>query len=427
MNLSIETTKFTADILIVDDKLENIRFLSDFLSTQHYQVRKAISGQAALTAVKTISPDLILLDINMPGMSGYEVCEKLKNNPETSSIPIIFLSAGSDLGDKVRAFQLGGIDYITKPFQLEEVLIRVQTQLMLRELQKQLEEKNVKLNRALDSLKKAQMTLIQKEKMATLKKVVAGVAHEINNPLSFISCNIKPVREYTSHLLTLIELYQQKYSDTDPEIEDFIQEIDLDFLVSDFNKIINSMENGAERISTVILALRIFTRLDESGVKQINVHECIDITLTLLRHRLDSRGVREIIEIQKEYEKLSLITCYAEQLSQVIFNLLCNAIDAVELKLKNNAYQSCSPQISIRTQIVNDNQLLISIKDNGVGITKENQACLFEPFFTTKPAGQGIGLGLATSRGIIEELHRGSLTYCSQADEGTEFFIQIPL
>ena len=197
--------------------------------------------------------------------------------------------------------------------------------------------------------------------------------------------------------------------------------------VSDFNKIINSMENGAERISTVILALRIFTRLDESGVKQINVHECIDITLTLLRHRLDSRGVREIIEIQKEYEKLPLITCYAKQLSQVIFNLLCNAIDAVELKLKNNAYQSCSPQISIRTQIVNDNQLLISIKDNGVGITKENQACLFEPFFTTKPAGQGIGLGLATSRGIIEELHRGSLTYCSQADEGTGFFIQIPL
>ncbi|MCY7275879.1 MAG: response regulator [Phormidesmis sp. CAN_BIN44] len=427
MNLSIETTEFAADILIVDDKLENIRFLSDFLSTQCYQVRKAISGQAALTAVEAISPDLILLDINMPGMSGYEVCEKLKNNPETSSIPIIFLSAGSDLGDKVRAFQLGGIDYITKPFQLEEVLIRVQTQLMLRELQNQLEEKNVKLSRALDSLKKAQITLIQKEKMATLKKVVAGVAHEINNPLSFISCNIKPVREYASHLLTLIELYQQKHSDTDPEIEDFIQEIDLDFLVSDLNKIINSMENGAERISTVILALRIFTRLDESGVKQINVHECIDITLTLLRHRLDPRGVREIIEIQKEYEKLPLITCYAEQLSQVIFNLLCNAIDAVELKLNNNAYQSCSPQISISTQIVDDNQLLISIKDNGVGITKENQACLFEPFFTTKPAGQGIGLGLATSRGIIEELHRGSLTYCSQADKGTEFFIQIPL
>ena len=426
MNVSIETTKFTADILIVDDRLENIRFLSEFLSTQHYQVRKAISGQAALTAVRTISPDLILLDINMPGMSGYEVCEQLKRDPETSSIPIIFLSAGSDLGDKVRAFQLGGIDYITKPFQLEEVLIRVQTQLTLRDLQKQLEEKNAKLNRALDSLKKAQITLIQKEKMATLRKVVAGVAHEVNNPLSFISCNIKPIREYTSHLLTLIELYQQKHWDTDPEIEAFIEKIDLDFLMLDLNKIIDSMENGAERINTVVLALRIFTRLDESGVKQINIQECIDITLTLLRHRLSSFRVEEMIEIHKNYEELPLITCYAEQLNQVIFNLLCNAIDAVELKLNNNAHQSYSPQISISTQIV-DNQLLISIKDNGVGITQKTQACLFEPFFTTKPAGQGLGLGLATSRGIIEELHRGSLTYCSEADEGTEFFVQIPI
>ena len=427
MNLSIEPTKFAADILIVDDKLENIRFLSDFLLTQHYQVRKAISGQAALTAVKTIAPDLILLDINMPGMSGYEVCERLKSNSETSPIPIIFLSAGSDLGDKLRAFQLGGIDYITKPFQLEEVLIRVQTQLMLRDLQKQLEEKNAKLNKALDSLKKAQITLIQKEKMATLKKVVAGVAHEINNPLSFISCNIKPIREYINHLLALIELYQQKYSDVDPEIEDFIEKIGLEFLVLDLDKIINSIENGAERINTVVLALRIFTRLDESGVKQINVHECIDITLTLLRHRLRSKKFHEMIEIQKEYKKLPLITCYAEQLNQVIFNLLGNAIDAVELKLIANAYHSHRPQISISTQIVDGDQLLITIKDNGVGITQENQSYLFEPFFTTKPAGQGIGLGLATSRGIIEELHRGSLTYRSRAGEGTEFFIQIPI
>ena len=427
MNISLETTQFAADILIVDDKLENIRFLSEFLSTQHYQVRKAISGQAALTAVKAVAPDLILLDINMPGMSGYEVCEQLKTNSETNSIPIIFLSAGSELGDKVRAFQLGGIDYITKPFQLEEVLIRVQTQLMLRELQKQLEEKNAKLNQALDTLKKAQITLIQREKMATLKKVVAGVAHEINNPLSFIACNIRPIREYVGHLLALIKLYQQKYSDVDLEIEDFIQEIDLDFLGLDLNKIINSMENGAERINTVVLALRIFTRLDESEVKQIDIHECIDITLTLLRHRLNSRRIQAVIEIQKNYEKLPLITCYAEQLNQVIFNLLCNAIDAVELKLNNNDYHSCSPQISIGTQIVNGNQLLISIKDNGVGITQENQACLFEPFFTTKPAGQGIGLGLATSRGIIEELHKGRLTYCSSAGEGTEVFIQIPI
>ena len=427
MNISIESDKFVADILIVDDKLENIRFLSDFLSTQHYQVRKAISGQAAIIAVKAVLPDLILLDINMPEMSGYEVCEILKNNPQTNSIPIIFLSAGNSIEDKIRAFKTGGIDYITKPFQLEEVLIRVQTQLMVRGLQRQLEEKNAKLNRALDGLKKAQITLVQKEKMATLKKVVAGVAHEINNPLNFISGNIYPIREYTNHLLTLIELYQRKYPTIDAEIDDFIQKIDLDFLSSDLAKIINSMEDGAERINTVVLALRIFTRLDESGIKQISIHESIDITLTLLRHRLSSEKDQDVVEIQKNYGELPLITCYAEQLNQVIFNLLCNAIDAVESKLNHSARRPYSPQISISTQIIEHDRLLITIKDNGIGITKEVQAYLFEPFFTTKPAGQGIGLGLATSRGIIEEIHKGSLTYCSCAGEGTEFFIQIPI
>ena len=265
--MAIETTEFAADILIVDDKLENIRLLSDFFSTQNYQIRKAISGKAALTAVKTILPDLILLDINMPGMSGYEVCKQLKNDPQTSSIPVIFLSAGNDVTDKIQAFQVGGVDYITKPFQLEEVLIRVQTQLTLRELERSLEAKNVKLNQALSSLKATQVALVQKEKTATLRKVVAGVAHEVNNPLSFISCNIEPIRRYKNQLLDLILLYQQKYPEVDPAIANLLKEIDLDFLTSDIDKIIGSMKHGAERISTVILALKIFTRLLPSHQK----------------------------------------------------------------------------------------------------------------------------------------------------------------
>lgn len=425
--MTMEATNFLSDILIVDDKLENIRFLSDFLSTQQYQVRKAISGQAALTAAKTVPPDLILLDINMPGMSGYEVCEQLKCHPITRSIPIIFLSAGNDINDKVRAFQVGGADYITKPFQLEEVLIRVQTQLTIRELQQTLEEKNTKLNQALDSLKQAQVALVQREKMATLRKVVAGVAHEINNPLSFIACNIEPLRDYKNHLLALIALYQEKYSDADPAIENFLSEIDLEFIASDIDKIIDSMKHGTERINTVVLALRIFTRLDESGVKQIDVHECIDNTLALLRHRLSFKDSHKTIEIQKQYEKLPLIACYAEQLNQVIFNLLCNAIDAVEYKFEQSAFQAYRPIISVQTQIIDSNQLLIRIKDNGIGIAEENQARLFEPFFTTKSAGQGVGLGLATSQRIIEEMHGGSLTYRSHPDQGTEFVVQMPI
>ncbi|MEP0956116.1 response regulator [Microcoleus sp. FACHB-1515] len=411
--------------MIVDDKLENIRLLSDFLSTQQYQIRKAINGRAALTAVKTIPPDLILLDINMPGISGYEVCEQLKSDSKTSSIPVIFLSAGDDLANKVRAFQVGAVDYITKPFQLEEVLIRVQTQLTLCKLQRSLEEKNAKLNQALDSLKAAQIALVQKEKTATLRKVVAGVAHEINNPLSFIACNIEPIRQYKNQLLNLISLYQQKFPEVDSAIANLQKEIDLDFLASDIDKITNSMKHGTERISTVILALRIFTRLDESDIKQINVHECIDSILTLFHHRLNSNH-RKSIEIQKEFEELPLITCYAEQFNQAIFNLVCNAIDAVEVKLDQTTDSSYHPQISIQTQVVN-NQLAVKIKDNGIGIAEENQPRLFEPFFTTKSAGNGIGLSLATSQRIIEEVHGGSLTYSSIADVGTEFTIRLPI
>jgi len=427
--MTLEPTKFIADILIVDDKLENIRFLSDFLFTQQYQVRKAISGQAALTAVKTLPPDLILLDINMPGMNGYEVCERLKNDPSTNTVPIIFLSAGNNVVDKVRGFQIGGADYITKPFQLEEVLIRVQTQLTIRQLQKTLEEKNKQLNQALDTLKENQISLVQKEKMATLRKVVAGVAHEINNPLSFIDCNIEPIREYKDHLVDLINLYQKKHPAFDPDIEKLVKEIDLDFLSSDFDKIIASMKKGTQRINTVVLALRIFTRLDESGVKQINIHECIDNILILLRNRLDSSEENAVINIEKDYETETVpsITCHAEQMNQVIFNLLCNAIDAVEAKIAQNTSDSYYPQISIRTQMIDNNQLLISIKDNGMGISEESQAHLFEPFFTTKPAGHGVGLGLAISQRIIEEIHGGSLSYQSIDDVITQFVIQIPI
>lgn len=426
MNMITESTQLIADILIIDDKLENIRFLSDFLSAQYYQVRKAISGQAAINAVRTLIPDLILLDINMPGMGGYDVCEQLKSDPKTSSIPIIFLSAGNDLTDKVRAFQVGGVDYITKPFQLEEVLIRVQTQLKIRELQQSLEHKNDELNQALTSLKTAQVALVQKEKMATLRKVVAGVAHEINNPLSFIACNVEPIQEYKNHLFSLVSLYRQKCVDEDPAIAHLLQEVDLDFLSADMDKIIGSMKTGTERINAVVLALRIFSRLDESEIKQIDIHDCIDATLTLLHHRLNARDRSESIKIHKEYAALPPITCYAGQLNQVIFNLLCNAIDAVEVKLAQNQcyYQ---PQISVCTYMTSDRQLSLSIKDNGIGILKEKQARLFEPFFTTKIAGQGIGLGLATSRSIIEELHHGSLTFHSTVDVGTEFTIQIPL
>jgi signal transduction histidine kinase len=416
-----------ADILIVDDVPDNIRFLSNFLVEQGYQVRKAINGQMALRTIKTLTPDLILLDVNLPDINGYEICCQLKQDPLTESIPIIFLSAGNEAIDKVKAFQMGATDYITKPFYLEEVLARIQTQLTIQGLQKELKTQNNHLTQALKELKVAQTSIVQQEKMATLRKFVAGVAHEINNPLSFIACNIKPAQDYVHNLLNLINLYQQKYSDSDPDIKAYLEEIDLEFIASDLFNIINSMGNGAERIHTVVLALRIFTRLDESGIKQINLQASIENMLTMLQHRLTTRDDNVTVQIQKEYGKLPLINCYADQLNQAIFNLLCNAIDAIDEKINKNAYYQVVPEIAIHTQMIDGSKIAIHIKDNGIGICAANKPYLFEPFFTTKSAGRGVGLGLATSRQIIEELHKGSLTYSSTANEGSEFIIQIPI
>ncbi|MBW4522696.1 MAG: response regulator [Scytolyngbya sp. HA4215-MV1] len=415
-----------ADILIVDDVPNNIRFLSNFLLDRGYQVRKAISGQMALRTIDALIPDLVLLDVNLPDISGYEVCRELKENPLTNSIPIVFLSAGNDAIDKIKAFEAGASDYITKPFHLEEVLVRIQTQLTIQALQKELRMQNEQLKDALQDLKVAQANLVQQEKMATLRKVVAGVAHEVNNPLSFIACNIKPAQDHIQQLVSLIELYQQKFGDTDPEIQAWLEEMDLEFVTSDLRSILASMGNGTDRIRTVMLALRIFTRLDESGIKQIDIHENLNSVLALLRHRLDDREDGIQIQVQKDYGALPLITCYAEQFNQVMFNLLCNAIDAINAKFAQTTHYPTTPEISIRTRLGEDRILTVSIKDNGIGIPKIIQSRIFEPFFTTKLAGQGVGLGLATSLRIIEEIHGGRLIYTSVENEGTEFVIQMP-
>lgn len=425
-NKKPEKLEGLADILIVDDLPDNIRFLSTFLFEQGYQVRKAINGKMALRAVETLAPDLILLDINLPDIDGYEVCRRLKQEPSSEVIPIVFLSAGNEAIDKVKAFQMGAVDYITKPFYLEEVLVRIQTQLTIQGLQRELRKQNKQLKQTLEELKIAQENLVQQEKMALLKKVVSGVAHEINNPLSFIACNIEPAKDYISQLITLIKLYQERDLESDPLIKAYLEEIDLEFLTLDLSKILDSMKNGAERISTVILALRIFSRLDESGVKDINLQESIDNVLTMLQHRLVGKD-NVVIQIKKEYKNLPLVMGYPDQLNQAIFNLLCNAIDAIDEKNKRNGYLHEVPEISIQAELIEEKRISIGIRDNGIGISEANLSHIFEPFFTTKMAGRGVGLGLTTSQRIIEEIHSGSLTCHSTFNAGSEFIIQLPV
>ncbi|MBD1898025.1 response regulator [Coleofasciculus sp. FACHB-129] len=343
---------FKADILIVDDTPDNIRFLSSLLLDKGYNVRKSINGQMALTAVKTLQPDLILLDINMSGMNGYEVCERLKEDTETSSVPVIFLSALDDVLDKVKAFQVGGVDYITKPFQIEEVLARIQNQLTIQSLQTQLKNQNSQLQQALGDLKKAQAQLVQKEKMLGLGQLAAGMAHEINNSIGFISGNLDPARKYIQDLLNLVRIYQQEYPKPTLSIQKAIQEIDLDFLNSDIQNLVGSMQTGVERICTMLLALRIFSRLNESDIKAVDIHEGLNSTLLLLQHRLRGEGKRPEIQVIKKYEDLPLVNCYASQLNQAFLNILNNAIDALELRIGQEFSESSSPTIWISTELV---------------------------------------------------------------------------
>lgn len=421
----------SADILIVDDTPDNIRFLSAMLLDQGYNVRKAINGPMALIAAQTLPPDLILLDVNMPEMSGYEVCQRLKSIPQTESIPVIFLSALDDVVDKVKAFEVGAVDYVTKPFQFAEVLARIQTQLTIQNLQHQLQNQNAKLQTTLRDLKIAQAQLIQKEKMVGLGQLVAGVAHEINNPISFISGNLSHAQRYIEDLLNLVSLYQQNYPEPTPEIEAAIEDLDLDFLTSDLKKLLGSMHTGVDRICTILLALRIFSRLDESDVKLVDIHEGIDSSLVFLRHRLLQKNGLEI-NVVKEYGDLPLIACYASQLNQVFLNLLTNAVDALTggyepSEIKSSLSHEIAPSIWIRTELINPETVKISIKDNGLGIPEALRSRIFEPFFTTKPIGQGSGLGLSTSYQIVVEKHRGKLICNSIPGEGSEFVIELPV
>ncbi|MFB2881115.1 response regulator [Floridanema aerugineum] len=416
-----------ADIMIVDDTPDNIRFLSTLLQEQGYSVRKAISGKMALTAIRTVLPDLVLLDINMPMMNGYEVCQELKNDEKTKTVPIIFISALDDVSDKVKAFHLGCADYITKPFQIEEVLARIQHQLLIKNLQSQMRSQNAQLQKTLAELKTAQAQIIQKEKMFSLSQLAAGMAHEVNNSIGFIAGNIEFARRYVQDLLKLINIYQQEYPQPNPVIEAALEEIDLEFIVKDVEKVLDSMQTGAERISTMNLALRIFSRLNESDIKPVDLHQGIDSTLVLLQQRLGKEGRDWEIKLEKKYGQLPAINCYASLMNQVFLNILNNAIDALESKLQSADNTSITPTICIATELTEGQTAIIKIKDNGTGIPENVREHLFDPFFTTKPVGKGSGLGLLTSYEIVVEKHKGKLTYQSTLGEGTEFLIEIPV
>ena len=278
------------------------------------------------------------------------------------------------------------------------------------------------LERTLHELRCTQTQLIQREKLSSIGQMVAGVAHEINNPVSFIYGNLCYARDYVQDLLDLIHLYQESDSNPAPLVQAKIKAIDLDFLVEDLPKVLASMQIGAERIRQIVMSLGNFSRNDDMMMPCVDLHEGIDSTLLILHNRLKARCERPAIEIVKEYGELPTVECYAGQLNQVFMNLLSNAIDALE------DIPNFMGRITIRTSVNADRSgVIIQIDDNGPGITQDVKARLFDPFFTTKPLGKGTGLGLSISHQIVVNKHGGILRCESVLNKGTEFWIEIPL
>jgi signal transduction histidine kinase len=288
-----------------------------------------------------------------------------------------------------------------------------------------------KLKRTIQELKETQAQLIQSEKMSGLGQMVAGVAHEINNPINFIHGNLTHVNEYAADLLYLIQLYNKHYSEPIEEIAEELEEIDLEFILEDLPKTLKSMQVGTERIREIVKSLRTFSRLDEAELKQVDLHEGLDSTLMILLNRIKATSHRDKVEVIKEYAPLPPVECYSGQLNQVFMNLIVNAIDAIDESFESPSLSSIphAGRLRIRTELAADRKwAVIRISNTGVWIPDSVRSKLFDPFFTTKPVGKGTGLGLSVSYKIVTDRHNGKISCVSPNPQGeTEFTIEIPL
>ncbi|MGB7443651.1 MAG: response regulator [Coleofasciculaceae cyanobacterium] len=462
------------NLLIVDDTPANLRLLVGILKERGYQVRPAPNGELALSAAQGIPPDLILLDIMMPKMDGYEVCQRLKADKRTSEIPVIFISAINEVLDKVKAFAVGGVDYITKPFQVEEVLARVETHLALRHLQKNLQAKNEYLAKTLQQLKATQDQLIESEKMAALGQLIAGIAHEVNTPLgairssvenmiSFLSNNLEDLPEFfrqlspemerdflklihtsihqkanlssrekrqkKKHLISQLtekdienaELVADYLVDMNiyEEIENFwlflqtSESLDILNVAYQLTSLLKSAENiktATDRAAKLVFSLKSYAHYDKTGKKL--TADVIEGIETVLT--LYQNHFKQGVEVIRKFKKLPRVECYPDELNQVWTNLIHNALQAMNYRGTLN--------IEAKQQ---DEYISVSITDSGQGIPLEIQPKIFEPFFTTKLPGEGSGLGLDIVKKIIDK-HQGKIKVESLPGQ-TTFTMLIPL
>ncbi|MBU1168577.1 MAG: response regulator [Proteobacteria bacterium] len=424
MDMTATFSNHGGTIMVVDDKPSNLKLLGKMLREKGYVVRIFPKGELALKSAIIDPPDVILLDINMPEIDGFEVCRQLKENEKTQELPVIFISALTDTHDKIKAFKLGGVDYITKPFQIEEVHARVALQLSLKRIKTALEEKNTVLEKTLRDLQIAQQQLIMSEKMAALGILVAGIAHEINNPVNFIKTGIMGLQQDIFDLKKLLNAYERctvKCPDHmfGQQITALKEEIDYPLLSNEIPELVKNILEGVRRTEQIINSMRTYSRMDDVKREKTDIHKLIDAALVILNNRCKNQ-----IIIKRYDQPLPGLYVHPGKLIQVLINIISNAIDAL---LENDL--PVQPTLTIKTSQTSREGRdygVIEISDNGPGIPKENLSRIFDPFFTTKDVGHGTGLGLSISIGIMKD-HHGTIDVKSSDNKETVFSILLPL
>ncbi|BAY97312.1 response regulator receiver sensor signal transduction histidine kinase [Tolypothrix tenuis PCC 7101] len=421
-------------VLVVDDNPTNLSLLRQVLKEAGFQVRLAEDGKSAIEQVERALPILILLDVQMPVMDGFETCTRLKDNPKTRDIPVIFMTALSDISNKLKGLSLGAVDYITKPFEQQEVLARVMVHWRMHKLTQKLQHLTETLEEQVAertaSLQQAQIRLVQQEKLSTLGELVAGVAHEMNNPISCLVNNIPEAKEHISTLLQALALYQSEVKQPSALLQQSLEDLDLEFVAEDLPNLLGSMHLSTDRIKEISLALRTFSRIDNTSKIPFDLHQGLDSTLLILQHRLKALGKRPAIQVIKQYGVLPLVECYPGQINQVFMNLFANAIDALEeanqqLGIEENRENpNC---ITITTSLKDQQMVEIHIADSGIGMSEDIRSRIFDHSFTTKGIGKGTGLGLAIAHQIVVEKHQGHIDVYSQLGRGTTFVLTLPI
>lgn len=433
-------------VLVVDDNEVNLQAIGRCFHKTNYELLFSSNSRECIsTAVKEL-PDVILLDVLMPEVDGFAVCGKLKNTVATREIPVIFMTGLDGIETKAKAFEVGGVDFITKPFEPHEVRLRVGNQLKLINAKKRLVDSHASLEQIVevrtealknevcerrkseDELEKANMRLIenqsrlvQTEKLAGIGQLAAGVAHEINNPIGYINCNLGTLSDYTKTFKQLISMYkalsvacingqEQQVEELSDQIALLEQKEDIDFIMDDVSTLLEESIGGVDKVSGIVQGLKSFARSDSDKCELADINSGIESTLKVVWNELKYR-----CDIVKNLGDIPQIKCHLGKLNQVFLNLLVNASHSIEQR----------GTVTIETFLASEH-IHINISDTGCGIDPEHLDKMFEPFFTTKPVGVGTGLGLAISHGIITE-HGGTIDVESEVGEGTKFFIKLPV